>query len=67
MEQEEHFIAGASAQTFVTTLEINLAFSQKTSNSLSQDPTIPLLGIYPIDDPTSHIDTCSTMFIAALL
>jgi hypothetical protein len=34
---------------------------------LPQDPAIPLLGIYPKDvAPTSHKDTCSTMFIAAL-
>ena len=33
---------------------------------LPEDPTIPLLGIYPEDVPTSKRDTCSTMFIAAL-
>jgi hypothetical protein len=33
---------------------------------LPQDPTIPLLGIYPEDDPTHNKDTCSTMFTAAL-
>ena len=33
---------------------------------LPEDPTIPLLGIYPEDVPTSKKDTCSTMFIAAL-
>jgi hypothetical protein len=33
---------------------------------LLEDPTIPLLGIYSKDAPTSHKDTCSTMFIAAL-
>jgi hypothetical protein len=33
---------------------------------LPEDPTIPLLGIYPQDVPTSKKDTCSTMFIAAL-
>jgi hypothetical protein len=32
---------------------------------LPQDPAI-LLGIYPKDGPTSHKDTGSTMFIAAL-
>jgi hypothetical protein len=31
-----------------------------------EDPTIPLLGIYPEDVPTGKKDTCSTMFIAAL-
>jgi hypothetical protein len=33
---------------------------------LLEDPEIPLLGIYPEDVPTSHKDTCSTMFIVAL-
>ena len=33
---------------------------------LPEDPTIPLLGIYPEDVPTDKKDTCSTMFIAAL-
>jgi hypothetical protein len=33
---------------------------------LPEDPTIPLLGIYPEDVPTCKKDTCSTMFIAAL-
>ena len=32
---------------------------------LLEDPTIPLLGIYP-DVPTGKKNTCSTMFIAAL-
>jgi hypothetical protein len=34
---------------------------------LPVDPAIPLLGIYPEDVPTGNKDTCSTMFIAALL
>ena len=33
---------------------------------LPEDPTIPLLGIYPEDIPTYNKDTCSIMFIAAL-
>ena len=33
---------------------------------LPEDPSIPLLGIYPEDVPTGKKDTCSTMFIAAL-
>jgi hypothetical protein len=33
---------------------------------LTENPAIPLLGIYPEDDPTCNKDTCSTMFIAAL-
>jgi hypothetical protein len=34
---------------------------------LPEDPKIPLLGIYPEDFLTGNKDTCSTMFIAALL
>ena len=34
---------------------------------LLEDPAIPLLGIYPEDVPTGKKDTCSTMFLAALL
>jgi hypothetical protein len=34
---------------------------------LQEDPAIPLLGIYTEDAPTGKKDTCSTMFIAALL
>jgi hypothetical protein len=33
---------------------------------LSEDPSIPLQGIYAEDVPTSKKETCSTMFIAAL-
>ena len=33
---------------------------------LSEDPAIPLLGIYPEDIPTGKKVTCSTMFKAAL-
>jgi hypothetical protein len=33
---------------------------------LLEDPSIPLLGIYPEDVPTGKKDTCSNMFIAAL-
>jgi len=34
--------------------------------ALSEDPTIPLLGIYPKDAPTYNKDTCPSMFITAL-
>jgi hypothetical protein len=33
---------------------------------LLEDPAIPLLDIYPEDNPTCNKDTCSTMFIGAL-
>jgi hypothetical protein len=34
---------------------------------LPEDPSIPLLDVYPEDVPTGNKNTCSTMFIAALL
>jgi hypothetical protein len=33
---------------------------------LLEDPSVPLLGIYPEDVPTGNKDTCSNIFIAAL-
>jgi hypothetical protein len=47
-------------------LEISLADSQKIGLVLSEDPSIPLLGIYSEDAPTCNKNTCSTLFIAAL-
>jgi hypothetical protein len=41
-------------------------FLRKLDIVLPEDPAIPLLGIYPEDDPNGNKDTCSTMFIAAL-
>jgi hypothetical protein len=40
-------------------------FLRKLDIVLPEDPTIPLLGIYPEDVPTGKKDTCSTMFTAA--
>ena len=41
-------------------------FLRKLDMVLLEDPTIPLLGIYPEDVPTSKKETCSTIFITAL-
>ena len=41
-------------------------FLRKLRIVLSQDPVIPLLGIYSKDVPLYRKDTCSTVFIAAL-
>jgi hypothetical protein len=41
-------------------------FLKKLDIVLLEDPTIPLLGIYPEYVPTGKKDTCSTMFIATL-
>jgi hypothetical protein len=51
------FLVGLQAGT--TTLEIG--------TSSTEDPAIPLLGIYPNDTPTYNKYSCSIMFIAALL
>ena len=42
-------------------------FLRKLGMILSENPAIPLLGIYPDDYPACNKDACSTMFIAALL
>jgi hypothetical protein len=41
-------------------------FLRKLDIILPEDPSIPLLGIYPEDVPTCSKDSCSTLFIAAL-
>jgi hypothetical protein len=41
-------------------------FLRKLDIVLLEGPAIPLLGIYP-DLPTGKKDTCSTMFIAAII
>jgi hypothetical protein len=42
------------------------AKKRKLDIVLLEDPAIPLLGIYPEDDPTGNKEICSTMFITAL-
>jgi hypothetical protein len=44
-----------------------LVVSQKLGIVLHQDQGTPLVGIYTNDASTFHKDTCSTMFIAALV
>jgi hypothetical protein len=41
-------------------------FLRKLEINLTEDPAIPLLGIYPKDAIPCHRGTCSTMFIVAL-
>jgi hypothetical protein len=57
-------LVGLQAST--TILEISLQFLRKLDIVLPEDPTIPLLGIYPKDSPTHNKDTCTTMFMAFL-
>jgi hypothetical protein len=42
-------------------------FLRKIDIILLEDPSIPLLGIYPVEVPTGNMNTCSTIFIAALI
>jgi hypothetical protein len=53
-------------QAGITTLEISLDLPRKLDIILLEDPTIPLLSIYPEDTPTCNKDTCSSMYIANL-
>jgi hypothetical protein len=53
-------------QACTTTLEVSLEVPQKIGHSTTEDPSIPLLGIYPEDVPTCNKDTCSTIFITPL-
>ena len=57
-------LVGLHATT--TTLEISLQFLRKLDIVLSEDPAIPLLGIYPENVPMGNKDTCYSMFIAVL-
>jgi hypothetical protein len=41
-------------------------FLRKLEIVLPEEPTIPLLGIYPENAPTYKKDTCFTMFIAVI-
>jgi hypothetical protein len=66
MEKEEHSsIAGEIASWYNPSGNQSSGF-RKLDIVLLEDPTIPLLGIYPEDVLTGNKDTCSTMFIAAL-
>jgi hypothetical protein len=47
-------------------VEGSLVVPQKIDHNTTEDPTIPLLGIYPEDVPTSNKNTYSTILIAAL-
>ena len=53
-------------QAGTTTVEVSLRFLRKLGIVLPEDPAIPLLGMYPKDTQT-YKDTCSTMFIEALI
>jgi hypothetical protein len=54
-------------QAGTSTLEVSLAVSQKIGIVLTEDPSIPFLGIYPENAPTYRKDNYFIMFIAAYL
>jgi hypothetical protein len=66
VEKEEHFSIAGGIASLYNHSGSHLAFPRKLGLALSEDPAIPLLGIYPEEVPTGNKDTCSTMFIAAL-
>ena len=51
--------------TCTATLEINMATPQENGDQSTQDPTIPLLGIYPKEEHSYNKDIYSMMFIEA--
>jgi hypothetical protein len=67
VEKAEHsFIAGGIASLYNHSGNQFGNFFRKLNIGISEDPVIPLLGIYLEDAPTCNKDTCSTMSIAAL-
>jgi hypothetical protein len=69
VEKEEHSsIAGGIASWYNHSGNESVwQFLRKLDIVLLEDLAIPLLAIYPKDAPTYKKDTCSPMFIAALL
>jgi hypothetical protein len=68
VEKEEHSsIVGGNASLHNHSGNQSVISSEKLDIVLWEDPAIPLLGIYSEMFPTGKKNTCSTMFIAALL
>jgi hypothetical protein len=62
-----HSLNGPSCVSATNIVSVTVwRFLRKLNMVLLEDPTIPLMGIYPEDVPTSKKVTCSTMFIAVL-
>ena len=67
MEKGEHFfIAGRSENLSNHFLKSIWLFLRYLRIVQLQDPSIPLLGIYPKDAGIFHKETCSTLIIAVL-
>jgi hypothetical protein len=67
VEKEEHSSTAGGIASLYNHSGNQSGCSSENWTVLPEDPAIPLLGIYPEDVPNSKKDTCSTMFIAALL
>jgi hypothetical protein len=65
VEKEEHSSIAGGIASLYSGKSVWL-FLRKLDIVLSEDPSIPLLGIYPEHAPAHNKDTCSTMFIKAL-
>ena len=53
-------------QTGEVTVENSMEFPRKTKNGTALDPSIPLLGLYPMNPETPiQMNLCTPMFIAA--
>jgi hypothetical protein len=66
VEKEGHSSIAGGIISWYTHWKSVWQFLRKLDIVIQEDPTIPLLGIYPEDAPTWNKDTCSTMFTAAL-
>jgi hypothetical protein len=66
VEKEEYSIIVGGVPRWYNHSGNQFSSSSELDIILTEDPAIPLLGIYPKDAPTYNKDTCSTMFIAAL-
>jgi hypothetical protein len=67
VEKERHSsFAGRIANLYNHSGNQSGGSSENWEKNLPADPALPLLGRYPKDAPSHHIDTCSTTFTAAL-
>jgi hypothetical protein len=64
---EHSSIAGEIASWYNPLWKSVWQFLRKLDLVPLEEQAIPLLGIYPEDSPTCNMDTCSTIFISALI
>jgi hypothetical protein len=66
-KEEQSSTAGGNCKLIQPLWKSICRFLRKLKIDVPEDPAIPLLGIYTKDTPPYHRDTCSIMFIPALL